>query len=467
MTDQNYIQGVFDAQKAHQYEVGKTSYKERKAKLKALKKALVHTYRAEIQAALYADFQKPAADTDLNEIYVVVNEINHTLRNLKKWMADRWVGTPLALLGSSSHVRYEPKGVCLIIAPWNYPLNLSFGPLVSAIAAGNTAIIKPSEMTPHTSAVVKKITEAVFDPKEVCVIEGAVETSTALLALPFNHIFFTGSPAIGKVVMAAAAKNLSSVTLELGGKSPAIVDETANIPLAAKRLVWGKFINTGQTCVTNDHIWVHEQKLDELLSELQKVTLAFFGENPEQSASYARVVHQQHAEKMRSYITDALQKGARIVMGGEVKGTYVAPTILTNIADNALLNQEEIFGPVMPVKTFKELSEVTEALKKEEKPLALYIFSRNRKNIEFIQQHTRAGATGINNNVVHFFNNDLPFGGSNNSGIGKSHGHAGFLEFSNERAVYKQVLPGAVELLLNPPYTNFKRWLIDFTVKYL
>ncbi len=253
------IKRIFSLQKANQYAVANTTATERINKLKKLKSCVLK-YRDEIRAALYNDLRKHQSEADLTEIYAITGEIKHTCRHLRSWMKNESVSTPISLMGSSSYIKYEPKGVVLIIAPWNFPISLTLTPLITAIAAGNTVILKPSENTPHSSKILKKIINEVFDEQEVSLFEGGVETATELLSLPFNHIFFTGSPAVGKIVMKAAAENLASVTLELGGKSPTIVDESANIEMAAKRIAWGKYLNNGQICVAPDHVFVHESK---------------------------------------------------------------------------------------------------------------------------------------------------------------------------------------------------------------
>lgn len=461
------INSIFEAQKQNQYKVGASTVSERKTKLKMLKKAVEVTYRKAFQEAMWKDFHKSKEEVDLSEIFVVTNEINHTLHHLGQWMRDQKVPTPISFLGSSSKIKYEPKGVCLIISPWNFPINLCLGPLVSAIAAGNTAIIKPSEMTPHTSGVINEMISAIFDQNEIAVIEGAVEESTALLALPFNHIFFTGSPAVGKIVMAAAAKNLSSVTLELGGKSPTIIDETADLKTSARRISWGKYFNSGQICIAPDYIFVHESVKDQFVEEAKKTIETFFGSQPSQSDDYTHIVNKGHTARLKNMIADAVAKGATVTTGGtsDEAANYIAPTILENCSPDSLVMTEEIFGPIMPIVTYKNQIEVVNHINAGEKPLALYIFSKSSKNISYFLNNTRAGGTCINNNALHFFNNDLPFGGSNNSGLGKSHGHFGFLEFSNARAIYKQHIPGALELLM-PPYSNLKSKLIELTVKY-
>jgi aldehyde dehydrogenase (NAD+) len=464
----NRIKEIFEAQKANQLIVAARTAKQRKATLKRLKKAIEVTYRQEIRDALFADFNKPAEDVDLTETYLILSEIKNALSHLNQWMAPDSVSTPMALFGSKSEIIYEPKGVCLIISPWNFPFNLTFCPLVSAIAAGNTAMIKPSEMTPHSSKLIKKIVDDVFEENEVAVCEGAIEISTELLELPFNHIFFTGSPQVGKIVMAAAAKNLSSVTLELGGKSPVIVDETANIKTTAKRLMWGKFINTGQICIAPDYLYVHEQVKDELIKECKSILLEHFGDEPSTSKDYARVVNQKHTERVASYLEDAKNKGAKVLVGGDIKieESYIAPTLVEHVPLDSGLMQNEIFGPILPIIPYSAIEEVLAFINKGEKPLALYIYSKSNKNINHIIKNTRAGGTCINNNNVQFSNGELPFGGSNNSGIGKAHGYFGFQEFSNARGVLRQYLPSTVELFLRPPYTDFKRKVIDLTLKY-
>jgi aldehyde dehydrogenase (NAD+) len=463
----NEIQTLFKNQKENQFKVANKPIAERKKKLKQLKTAIEVTFRDEIRTALYNDFKKHPSESDLTEIYPITGEIKHALNNLKKWTKRKRITTPLAFFGASSHIQYEPKGVCLIISPWNFPFNLTFGPLVSAIAAGNTVILKPSEHTVNSSHLIKKIVKSIFSEDEVVVIEGAVETSKHLLSLPFNHIFFTGSPNVGKIVMAAAAKNLTSVTLELGGKSPTIIDETANIDNAAKRIVWGKFINAGQICIAPDYIFVHENIKEELIKAFQKYLKVFFGDNITKSDAFPRIVNKSHTKRILNLIEDSKNKGSEIVFGGisSVEDKYIQPTLITNVSLDSEIMEQEIFGPVLPIISFKNVEEVINHVNSKEKPLALYIYSNKKANINYLIKNTRAGGTCVNSNDIHFFNNNLPFGGSNNSGIGKSHGFFGFQAFSNARSIYNQHIPGALELLM-PPYTNFKQKLIDLTIKW-
>lgn len=463
----NRFAEIFEKQRANQYRVAACNVVERKEKLRRLATAVESTYREEIRAAMFADFGKSATEVDMNEILPLTSEIKHVIRNLSDWMAKQRVGTPISLLGSRSFFRYEAKGVCLIISPWNFPFNLTFGPLISAIAAGNTVVLKPSELTPHSAAVMSKIIKDLFPDDEVALVEGGADVSSELMELPFNHIFFTGSPNIGKVVMAAAAKNLSSVTLELGGKSPTIVDETANIKSAAKLITWGKFLNSGQVCIAPDYVFVHESKKEQFLNHVREYLKIFFGEHPLESESFTGIVNERHCNRVMGYIDEALTQGAKLEAGGKKgKGNRIAPTVLSNVPLASALMQNEIFGPVMPVFTYKDIREVTDFIQKGKKPLALYIYSKSSKNKDFILKNTRAGGTAINNNVVQYFNSNLPFGGSNNSGIGKSHGFFGFQAFSDARGVYEQVAPSALEYFM-PPYNKLKSRLVQMAIRWI
>lgn len=465
-TETAEIQRIFEAQKVNQFNIANTTSSQRIAKLKKLHQ-LVLKYRPQIKEALFNDYRKHPSEVDLTEIYPITSEIKHAKSHVHRWMRKQKVKTPLAMMSSSSHIKYEPKGVVLIISPWNFPFNLSFGPLVSAIAAGNAIIMKPSEHTPHASALMKEMLAEIFDENELAVIEGGVQTSTDLLKLPFNHIFFTGAPSIGKIVMGAAAKHLTSVTLELGGKSPTIIDETANIDAAARRVAWGKYVNNGQVCIAPDYVFVHESKKQAFIDKVKEYITSFYTDDASKETSYARIVNNHHFKRVKSYIDDAVAKGANIEAGGSFDNDqdFIAPTIMTNVSKESTLMTEEIFGPVMPVYGFTNLEEVIKEVNSREKPLALYIYSKNKKNIKHIIANTRAGGTCINHNAVHFFNTNLPFGGSNNSGIGKGHGFYGFEAFSNPRGILKQHIPNALEKLL-PPYNNTKQKLIDLTIKY-
>ncbi|MBC3846092.1 aldehyde dehydrogenase family protein [Winogradskyella echinorum] len=458
---------LFLKQKENQFKIGKSTYRQRVKKLNALQRAIEVTYREQIKEALYKDLGKPVVETELSEVYQIIGDIKYVKKHLHQWMGKQRVNTPMSMLGSSSYYIYEPKGVCLIISPWNFPFNLTFGPLVSAIAAGNTAIIKPSEMTPNCSVLMAKIVIDVFSEDEVALVVGEIEVSTALLELPFNHIFFTGSPNVGKIVMAAAAKNLASVTLELGGKSPTVIDSTAHIDKAAKKIMWGKYMNAGQICVSPDYVLIDEVKKLEFIESCKKWIKGFYTEQPKDSKSYARIVTHKHFERLKSHIENAENFNAKIEVGGQLDSDskYIAPTIISNLKDEATLLQEEIFGPILPIVTYKTLDEAINYINAKERPLALYIYSKSKANTKKVIQNTRAGGTCINNNIIHYANHNLPFGGTNNSGIGKSHGFFGFEAFSNKRAVVKQHTFGVTELLF-PPYTNLKEKLVRLTIKW-
>ncbi|SHL61476.1 aldehyde dehydrogenase family protein [Hymenobacter psychrotolerans] len=427
--------------------------------------------RAAIQQALYADFRKPATETDVTEIWPSQTEIKHTIRHLKQWMAPHRVETPLALMGARGWVQYEPKGVCLIIAPWNYPFYLAIDPLISALAAGNCAIIKPSEMTPTVAALLSRMAREIFDPEEVTVVEGDKDVATELLQLPFHHIFFTGSPQVGKVVMRAAAEHLSSVTLELGGKSPAIVDETANLRDAAEKIVWGKGINAGQTCVAPDYLLVHEAVQGPLLEEIGKVVRRLYdaeGQGVGASESYARIVNQHHFERVAGLLEDAQKHGASVALGGHVdeRQRFIEPTVLLNAPPGSRVMQEEIFGPLLPVRTFRTLMEATDEVNSRPRPLALYVFTQSRENQRYLLRNIPAGGAAVNETILHLAHPDLPFGGAGNSGLGRAHGHAGFLAFSNEKSVLRQRVGLTGIKSFYPPYTPKVQRMVNLLLRW-
>ncbi|PWK25149.1 aldehyde dehydrogenase (NAD+) [Arcicella aurantiaca] len=460
------ILSVFNAQKNNAQSLANTNAKIRKDKLRKLLDWTI-AHEEQIGKALFNDFKKNPAETNLGEILGVVGEIKHLLKHLNSWMKPQSVPTPMNMIGTSAHVRFEPKGVCLIISPWNYPFNLSIKPLAQAIAAGNTVMLKPSELTPNTSALLKKMLSELFEENEVAVFEGDVEVSQTLLNLPFNHIFFTGSPAIGKIVMSAAAKNLTSVTLELGGKSPCIVDETANIKKAAEKIAWGKFINNGQTCIAPDYVLVHKSIAQELISSLKSAITTMYGNEPKLSPDYCRIVNNRHFNRLNGLLKEAVENGATLEIGGQTDDSdnYIAPTILSSLTDSMKIMQEEIFGPILPILSFSTNEEAIGQIKSREKPLAMYINSNKESNIKYFMDNSSAGGTVINDCVIHYGHTEIPFGGVNNSGIGKSGGIWGFIEFSNQRAVMRQKF-GTFKMIY-PPYTPFVSKLIKFFVKYI
>ena len=438
---------------------------QRIAKLHKLEAAVL-AHESDICAALKADLRKAEAETKLSDIMPVLAEIRHAARHLRNWMQTRRVSPSLTMLGTQARIRYEPKGVTLIISPWNYPISLTLGPLASAIAAGNTAMIKPSEVSPNASGVLARIIGEVFDPAEVALFEGEAEVSTALLELPFDHIFFTGSPAVGKIVMAAAAKHLSSVTLELGGKSPAIVDASADIAKAAKNIMWGKFLNNGQTCIAPDYLFVHEKVLPEFLEASKDAIAKMFGAEVQASPDYGRIINGRHFQRVKRLLDDATANGAQVVAGGTLNAAenFLAPTLLTEVQADATVLREEIFGPVLPIISYNSLDKVIEYVNENPKPLALYIYGKSEENIARVLAETSSGGAAINMSLLQFSHTNLPFGGVNNSGIGSSHGVFGFRAFSHERAVLRDRM-SAIPMLF-PPYTKRVSLLVRLMMKY-
>nr|WP_276899440.1 aldehyde dehydrogenase family protein [Pedobacter kyonggii] len=457
------IKTVFDLQEKHKFELRKTDAKTRIGKLKLLKQALEKA-EAEIYAALETDLRKNRFETAVTELFFTYAEIDHAIKKLYGWMKPKSAGRTMSNLFASNKIYYEPKGVCLIIAPWNYPLQLIMSPLISAVAAGNCVILKPSELSAATAGIMSKLISNTFDPKEIACFEGNADVSTLLLKLPFDHIFFTGSTAIGKVVMEAAAKNLSSVTLELGGKSPAIVDETCDVKKAAEKIAWGKLVNAGQTCIAPDYVLIKENMLADFEMHYKAaVQKMFFNEVEINKTDYAKIINTKQFLRLNKLIEEALRDGAVLAFGGksDEQDLTITPTLLTSVTESNTIMQEEIFGPILPVITYNNLQEAIDFVNRKEKPLALYIFSGNKQNQNKILTETSAGGTCVNDVLVHIGNPNLPFGGVNNSGIGSCHGVFGFKTFSHERAVVFQSKLGLTKMIY-PPYgkkMTLLKWL--------
>lgn len=419
--------------------------------------------RSQLQAALAADLGRPAVETDVLEYLPLLGELDSAIGNVRRWSRPRMVLTPLALIGATSAIVPQPKGVCLILSPWNYPAILSLGPLISCIAAGNTAVLKPSELTPATNRYLRDLIAGVFDPDEVVVVEGGPDLSEGLLTLAFNHVFFTGSAQVGRIVMAAAAKRPVSVTLELGGKSPAVVLKGANIPDSARKLVWGKFVNAGQTCIAPDYVLAEEAIVGELEDALARRIRAVYPlETTEGRAgeAYAAIVTPRHAGRLLDIIEDAHSKGARIIAGGagDPASRFIAPTLISGITPDMRLWQEEIFGPILPVHTVRTLDEAIAHVNAGPTPLASYIFASDAAANRFITE-VPAGATCVNHALIHFANARLPFGGIGPSGIGRSHGKAGFDAFSEVRAVMRDRM--SLTRLFFAPYSARAKLLLS------
>ncbi|HEV7556634.1 MAG TPA: aldehyde dehydrogenase family protein [Kofleriaceae bacterium] len=446
------IERIFHAQRDHQAAVKRTTAAERIDKLKRLRGAIVEREQA-IRDAIYKDFRKSPTEVDITEIFPSLVEIKDAIHSLHKWMKPERVATPMSLFGTRSWVHHEPKGVVLIIGPWNYPFQLVIAPLVAAIAAGNCVVCKPSELTEHTSKLLMELIGSVFGEDEVAVVEGGPAETQRLLALPFDHFFFTGSTRVGKIVAEAAAKHLASTTLELGGKSPAVVDDSADLASTANRLVWGKFVNAGQTCIAPDYVLVSERRQSQLVDEIRRSIGEMYGATPKTSADLARVINGRNFDRLKKMLDDTVAQGAHVEIGGETDAAerYIAPTVLVGVKPGTPVMAEEIFGPILPILTYKELAEVPGFITARDKPLALYVFATNQKAIDSIIDNTTAGGTCINNTVIHFANSNLPFGGVGPSGTGNYHGIYGFKAFSHERAVLEQ---GRIDMLkqVYPPY---------------
>lgn len=462
----NQIDDVFARQQRYALELRKSDYKQRLAVLDRFEQAFRESEEKIYQSAA-DDFSKPQAEVDMSEIMAVLAELKHVRKNLKKWMKPVSVMPTASMIGTSSKIVKEPKGVTLVVSPWNYPFNLTFGPMIWSIAAGNTVIIKPSEMTPNMSAVIADIVERAFRPEEVSLFQGEADVASYLTALPFDHIFFTGSPAVGKHVMAAAAKNLTSVTLELGGKSPVIVDKSVNIKKAVQSIAWGKFSNNGQTCIAPDYLYVHESVKDQFVRELTACVEKQYGlgNNAKDNGDYCKVVNTSHYNRINRLLEDAKSQGGKLITGGQIDdaGRFIAPTLIEGMASDSAIMEEEIFGPLLPVITFSNIEEVIDVVNSKPKPLALYIYSMDKRNIDKVLCETSAGDTCVNQTMMHFLHHNLPFGGVNNSGIGKSGGVWGFNAFTHERSVLNDKFSSAS--MLHPPYTPKVRKLIKMAIK--
>lgn len=403
----------------------------------------------EIEEALWKDLHKSPEEAYLTEISIVLQEINEHIKHLRKWAKPKRICSPLALFPSASYIYTEPLGVALIIAPWNYPIQLILNPLVGAISAGCCAMLKPSPAATHTANIVEKIIRKTFAPEYVDLVQGRRDVNTLLLEQKYDFIFFTGSPDLGKIVYQAAAKNLTPVILELGGKSPCIVDKDANIEIAARRIAWGKWLNAGQTCIAPDYLFVHNSVKMKLLEAVKKETELMYGSDLSKSRFFPRIISSSAYTRLVGLMTDE-----KVYYGGQTnqEELYISPTILDNITPESPIMQEEIFGPLLPVMTFDDIADVLSYVNTKEKPLALYYFGK--KGNDMLASTTSGGAC-INDTILHIANHRLPFGGVGNSGLNKYHGKESFILFSNRRGVVKT--PAWLDLPLKyPPYKFFK-----------
>lgn len=458
MNLEDQISSVFDLQKKHKLIQKNTDATYRIQKLKLFKKNMID-HSIEIEQALQSDFKKADLETDLTEILPVISMINHYQKKLKSWMKPKKVRGGIAFIGTKKYISYEAKGNCLVISPWNYPFQLAVYPVLTAFAAGNTIILKPSEFTPATNRIIKKLFELTFEPREVTVIEGAVETSSLLLEKPFDHIFFTGSTPVGKIIMEKASKHLASVALELGGKSPVIIDPNYDLAKAAKNIVWGKLVNSGQTCVAPDYVMLEERQKEKFI-KLCKDSIKEFYPTIENNSDYAAIINQKNFDRLKGLTQEAISSGAKLEVGGNFfENGKIEPTILTDLSDDMQIMQEEIFGPILPVLTKKSYKEMKKYINQNDNPLVTYVYSFDEGFIQNIRSGTHSGGFSINESLLHVASPTLPFGGAGKSGIGRYHGHYGFEEMSNIRAVLHRKFEAGTKFLY-PPYKEGTKSII-------
>ena len=430
-TSREEIKRIVEAQRDF-FRSGKTlDIKFRKESLRALKRAM-EKWEKPLADALWQDLHKSYEEAYLTELSIVLGEIRNHISHLGKWATPKRVCTPLKMFPSRSKVMQEPLGCSLIMAPWNYPVQLLLNPLVGAISSGCTAVLKPSPYVPHVSKVMEEMIKETFPQEYIAVVQGNRDVNTALLEERYDIIFFTGSPSLGRRVMRAASEHLTPVVLELGGKSPCIVDKDANIQMSARRIAWGKSLNAGQTCIAPDYLLVHTDVKEKLVCALKKEFANLLGTNPREAKHFVRIVNERAFDRLVGYI-----QGADVVAGGEYnrEERYISPTLIDNVHENSLIMQEEIFGPIFPIVTFSDTDEAIRFVTKREKPLALYYFGESWKNIKKVLKHTSSGGACINDTIMHIANEKLPFGGVGHSGMSSYHGKESFKVFSHHRAV--------------------------------
>ncbi|MBA6349259.1 MULTISPECIES: aldehyde dehydrogenase family protein [unclassified Colwellia] len=426
----------------------------RKQQLQAIKKLVIENEK-DILQALQDDLAKPTLEAWITEISYITSDVDHTCKHLNKWAKPRGVSTPIVVQPGKSFIKPEPQGTVLIIGAWNYPLQLVLAPLIAVIAAGNCAIIKPSELAPAISALIGQLIPKYLDNNAVSVVEGGVTETTALLTLNFDHIMYTGNGQVARIVMAAAAKHLTPVTLELGGKSPVYVDESADLTITAQRIAWGKWMNAGQTCIAPDYLLVKENLVEPLTLALKAQITAMFGENPKNSDSYGRIINQRHCQRIATYFNDG-----KIMVGGEsdIESCYIAPTIIINPALDSPLMTEEIFGAILPIVTIEDFDQAKSFVKQREKPLSAYIFSRNNEQVAQWVNEISSGSQCINDVIMFNAVPDLPFGGTGPSGIGQYSGKAGFDNFSHLKSVLKRPFIKDIPVRFAP----YSKWKLKF-----
>ncbi|MDO4616923.1 MAG: aldehyde dehydrogenase [Lachnospiraceae bacterium] len=443
------------------FHTGKTLTLEFRLKaLHRLEKCII-SHEDEIVQALHADLHKAEMESYMTEIGMAIAEIRDVKKHLADWMKEQKVPTPIAQFPARSFTIAEPYGVTLILAPWNYPFLLSFQPLAGAIAAGNCAIVKPSEYSPATGEVIERIIKDAFPEQYIAVIQGDQRASAALLEERFDYIFFTGSASVGKLVMEKAARNLTPVTLELGGKSPCIVDETADLDLSAKRILFGKILNSGQTCVAPDYVLVHESVEEELIRKLEKWTRKFLGKTSLENPNYPKMINEKHFARVKK-----LMEAGEIVVGGDVRAEtlQIEPTVLKHVTQEDPIMQEEIFGPVLPILIYRSKEDLVSVIRSYEKPLALYLFTRNEEMEQWVLKNLSFGGGCINDTIIHLATSEMGFGGVGMSGMGSYHGKFSFETFSHRKSIVKKALWLDLPMRYHP-YTNLKEKVVRMAMK--
>jgi aldehyde dehydrogenase (NAD+) len=435
MTDNTNGFSAFLKEQREFYHSGATRSADFRLAMLDMLRGAIKARETDILAALDQDLGKPAFEAFTNEIGILYLEIRHAMKHLRRWMRPERTALEFFHLPGSGYIHKDPYGSVLIMAPWNYPFQLLASPLIGAIAGGNTAILKPSELAPATAKVFRDMVESTFEPSYLRVVEGGPEVSNALIDLNFDKIFFTGSVQVGKIIMASAARHLTPITLELGGKSPAVVDSTANLEQAARKIAWGKFNNSGQTCVAPDYVLVHESVAAQFKTLLKDAIRKFYGEDPLVSPHYGRIINTRHHDRLT-----ALLAGEKIHSGGRTDraARYIEPTIVEDSKRDSKLMQDEIFGPILPVLTYADLDEVEDRIRSLPKPLALYVFTRDNKTERRLSHHLSYGGGGVNSTILHVASSFLPFGGVGHSGMGQYHGKASFEAFTHSKSILKQ-----------------------------
>ena len=428
---------------------------ERRKQLLTKLKAVIQKREPAITKALKDDLGKSAFESYITEVGLIVEEISHTLKHLDSWGKPKRVSTPITMFPGSSHIHPEPYGVVLIISPWNYPFQLCLSPLIGALSAGNRVILKPSEFAVETSKIIKAITDEVFKEDEVVTVVGGLAETKVLLAQKFDYIFFTGSTNVGRIIMKAAAENLTPVTLELGGKSPCLIDESANIDLSAKRCAWGKFLNAGQTCVAPDYVLVPKSMQDEFITCMAKHLESFYGKDSRASSDYPRIINENHFDRLSKLLSTG-----KVAAGGKTsrEDRFIEPTILRDVSWDDKLMEEEIFGPLLPIVPYENLDDAIKKVRSLPKPLALYVFGQNSQRTSKIIEQIPFGGGCINDTVMHLVNPNLPFGGVGPSGQGSYHGKKSFETFTHFKSVFEQLTLVDIPIRY-PPYKGKLSWL--------